>query len=172
MVDTVGGQQPSGVLLKHDDLVRRPDVERIDPVVRHPADVGVDRFGGQLDALGIQRREDGGHPHGPASRIGGHGRVEHGVRGEAPRTVDDHPHRHPDLAVDDGGFHLTIAQRHDLRGDAVNAQVGVARPGSAGGRQRGIGQFVARKSEEVGIDSSERCHDSYRSGALPARLQP
>ena len=102
--------------------------------------------------------------------VGRHGRVQFGVRGEAPRAVDDHPHRQTDLAVDDGGFQFTVAQLHDLRRDAVNAQVGVARPGSGGGRQRRVGEFVSPQPEEVGIDSSGRCHGSYRSGPLAGPL--
>ena len=49
--------------------------------------------------------------------VRGDGRVQFGVRGETPRAVDDHPHRQPDLAVDHGGFQLTVAQLHDLRRD-------------------------------------------------------
>ena len=84
--------------------------------------------------------------------------VQLGVRREAPRAVDDHPHRQPDLAVDDGGLQLTVAQRHDLVDDAVDAQVGMAGAGRHGGRQRGVGKLMARQLEEVGIDLSGCCH--------------
>ena len=84
--------------------------------------------------------------------------VQLGVRGEAPRAVDDDPHRQADLAVDDGGFQLTVAQLHDLVDDAVNAQVGMAGAGRDGGRQRGVSKLMPRQLEEVGIDSAWRCH--------------
>ena len=75
MVDAVGGQQPPGVLVEHGDLVGRGDVERVDSVVRHPADVGVHRLGRQLDALAVQCRQRGGHLHRAARRLGGDGRL-------------------------------------------------------------------------------------------------
>ena len=43
-----------------------------------------------------------------------------------PSAVDNHPHREPNLAVDDGGLQLTIAKGDDLVDDAVDPQVGVA----------------------------------------------
>ena len=84
--------------------------------------------------------------------------IQLGVRREAPRAVDDHPHREPDLAVDDGRLQLTVAQLHDLVDDAVDPQVGVAGAGAGRGRQRGVGKLRARQLEEVGIDLSVRCH--------------
>ena len=85
-------------------------------------------------------------------------RSQLGVRGEAPGAVDDDPHRQADLAVDDRGLQLTVAQLHDLGGDPVNAQVGVAGPGGHRRGQRGVGELVSRQRKEVGIDSAVRCH--------------
>ena len=140
------------------DLVGRRDRERVDPVVGHPADVGVHRFGRQLDRLGVERRQRARHRDRAPGGLGCDVGVQFGVRREAPRAVDDHPHRQPDLAVDDRGLQLTVAQRHDLVDDAVDAQVGVAGAGRDGGRQRGVGKLMARQREEVGIDLSGCCH--------------
>ena len=76
-------------------------------------------------------RQRGGHRDRAARRLGGDLGRQLGVRGEAPGAVDDHPHRQPDLAVDDRGLQLTVAQLHHLGGDAVDAQVGVAGAGRA-----------------------------------------
>ena len=80
------------------------------------------------------------------------------MRGETPGAVDDDPHRQPDLTVDDGGLQRTVAQLDDLVGDPVDAQVGMAGAGRRSGRQRRIGELVARQREEVGVDSSGGCH--------------
>ena len=101
-----------------------------------------------------------GDPDRAAGRLGGDRRVELGVRGEPPRAVDDDPDREPDLAADDRRLQLAVAQLHDLGGDAVNPQVGVAGAGGRGRRQRGVGQLVPRQREEVGVDTSARCHAS------------
>ena len=140
VVDAIGGQQPPRVLGKQPDLVGPRDRERVDPVVGHPADVGVDGFGRQLDRLGVERSQGARHLHRATSGLSCDVGVQLGVRGEAPRAVDDHPHRQSHLAVDDGGLQLTVAQLHDFVGDAVNAQVGVARAGRDRGRQRRIGK--------------------------------
>ena len=89
--------------------------ERVDAVARHPGGVGVDRLGRQLDALGVQRA--------PACvatctarravSAATSGR-QLGVRGEAPGAVDDHPDGQADLAVDDRGLQLAVAQLDDL----------------------------------------------------------
>ena len=158
MVDTVGGHQPAGVLLQHRDLVGGRDGERVDPVVRHPAHVGVDGFGGQLDAVGVQRCQRGRHPDRPAGGVGRHDGVQFGVRRETPGAVDDHPHRQADFAVDDGGLQFTVTNLHDLAGDAVNTQVGVAGAGGLGGGQRRVGELMSGQSEKVGVNSSARCH--------------
>ena len=84
--------------------------------------------------------------------------VQLGVRREAPRAVDDHPHRQTDFAVDDGRLQLTVAQRHYLVDDAVDAQVGMAGAGRHGGRQRGVSKLMPGQLEEVGIDLSGGCH--------------
>ena len=110
------------------------------------------------------------HLHRPPRGLGRHVRVQLGVRGETPGAVDDHPHRQADLAVDDRGLQLAVAQLHDLGGDAVNPQVGVAGPGGDGRRQRGVGELVARQPEEVGIDSAGRCHATTVVAAQPIRL--
>ncbi len=170
VVDAVGGQQPPGVLAQHRDLVGDADGERVDPVVRHPADIGVDRLGGQFDALGVQRRQRRRHLHGPPRGLGRHIRVQLGVRGEAPGAVDDDPHRQADLAVDDRGFQLAVAQLHDLRRDAVNTQVGVACPGGDRRGQRSVGEVMSRQPEEVGIDSAGRCHATTVVAAPAVRL--
>ena len=145
VVDSVGGQQAARVLVEHRDLVRRRDVERIDQVIRHPARIGVDRLGRQFDALGVQRREHGRDPDRPAGRIGGDGRIELGVRGEPPGAVDDDPNREPDLAVEHRRLELAVAQVHELGGDPVDPQVGIARPGRPRGAQRGVCQRLARE---------------------------
>ena len=154
MVDAVGGQQPPRVLAEHADLVGRRDRERVDPVVGHPADVGVHRLGRQLDRLGVERRQRARHLHRAAGGLGCDVGVQLGVRRETPRAVDDDPDRQPDLAVDDRGLQLTVAQLHDLVDDAVDAQVGVAGAGRDGGRQRRVGKLMSRQLEEVGIDLS------------------
>ena len=158
MVHAVGGQQPPGVLGQHGDLAGRGDLERVDLVVRHPAGVGVHRLGRQLDVLGVQRGQRGGHVHRAARRFGGNRRRQLGVRGESPRAPDDHPHRQSDLAAHHRGLQLTVAQLDDLGAEPVNPQVGVAGPGRFGRRQRGFGQLVARQAQEVGVDIPVRCH--------------
>ncbi len=80
------------------------------------------------------------------------------MRCEAPGAVDDHPHRKPDLPLDDGRLQLTVTQRHDFVDDAVDAQVGMAGAGRYGSRQRGVGKQMARQCEEVGIDLTGCCH--------------
>ena len=127
VVDAVGGQQPPGILGEPLDLVGRRDRERVDPVVRHPAGVGVHRFGRQLDRLGVERCQRPCHRNRTPGGLGRDVGIELGVRCEAPGAVDDHPHRQPDLAVDDGGLQPTVAKLHDLVDDTVDAQVGVAR---------------------------------------------
>jgi hypothetical protein len=79
VIDAVGGQQPPGVLAQHRDLVGDADGERIDAVVRHPADIGVDRLGGQLDALSVQRSQRRRYLHRPPCGLGRHIRVQLGV---------------------------------------------------------------------------------------------
>ena len=86
--------------------------------------------------------------HRAARGLGGDRRRQLGVRGETPGAVDDHPHRQADLAVDDRGLQLAVAQLDDLGGDAVNAQVGVAGAGRGGRGQRGVGQLVARQARK------------------------
>ncbi len=112
----------------------------------------------------FKRGQRGGHPNGPARGVGGHRGIELGVRGEPPRSVDDHPHGQPDLAGQDGGLQLTIAQLHDFGGDAVDPHVGVAGAGADSRRQGGVSKLVARQREEVGIDGAVRCHALHRSG--------
>ena len=82
-----------------------------------------------LPAPRRRRRQRPRHLHGPPGSRRGHIRTQLGVRGETPSTVDDHPHRQTDLPVDYRGFQLAVAQLHDIRRDAVNTQVGIARPG-------------------------------------------
>jgi hypothetical protein len=63
--------------------------------------------------------------------------------GEPPCAVDDHPHRQPDLPVDDGGFEFTVAQLHQFTGDRVDPQVGVGGPGGQRSRQRRVGEVLS-----------------------------
>ena len=56
------------------------------------------------------------------------------------------------------GLQLTVAQRHLLVDDAVDAQVGMVGTGRDGGRKRGVGKLSARQREEVRIDLSGCCH--------------
>ena len=71
-----------------------------------------------------------------------------------------HPDGQAELTAEHRGLQLAVAQLDDLGGESVNPQVGVARPGRGGRRQRGVGQLVARQVEEVGIDPPVRCHNS------------
>ena len=80
--------------------------------------------------------------------------VQFGVGREAPGAVDDHPHRQADLAVDTAVSSSPSRNLHDLGGDAVNTQVGVAGAGGHGGQRR-VGELMSR-GQKVGIDSSGR----------------
>jgi hypothetical protein len=123
-------------------------------------EVGVHRLGRELDALGVERRKGAGDAHRTARGLCGHRRVQLGVRCESPGAVHDDPDRKPDLAADDRRLELAVAQLDDLGGDAVDPQVGVARACGRCRRQRCVGQLVTRQCEEVGINTSARCHAS------------
>jgi hypothetical protein len=178
VVDAVGAQEAPGVLLQHRDLLGRGNLERVDPVARHPGGVGVHRLVGELDALAVEHRQRGGHVHGTARGLGRDGGRELRVRGESPRAVDDHPHGQADLAADDGGLQFAVSQLDDLGAHAVKPQVGVAGPGRFGRRQCGFGELVAGQVDEVGIDPPVRCHGStvttasHRARRRPLKLAP
>src|SRR5690349_7466778 len=80
------------------------------------------------------------------------------MRGEAPRAVDDDPHGHADLVVDDGRLQLAVAQLHDFGGDAVNAQVGVACPRLDRRGQCRVGKLMPGQREEIAVNTARRCH--------------
>ena len=88
---------------------------------------------------------------------------ETGMRGETPGPVDDHPHRQADVAVKHRRLHFTVAQLHDLGGDGMHAQVGVARPAGPCRRERGVGQLAQGQSEELVVDVP-RTHRSTVAG--------
>jgi multiple sugar transport system permease protein len=64
--------------------------------------------------------------HRSPRRLRGDLRIEFGVRGEAPRAVDDDPDCEPELAVDHRGLQLSVAQLNERGGDAVHPQICVA----------------------------------------------
>ena len=79
------------------------------------------------------------------------------MRGESPTAADDDPHRQADLGAGHGGLQFTVADLHDLVGDAVDAQIGVTGTGVERRLQRGIGQLQTRDGKEVGVDIAG-CH--------------
>ena len=60
--------------------------------------------------LGVERSQRAGDRDRAPGGLGRDVDVQFGVRGEAPCSVDDHPHRQADVAVEDRGLQLTVAQ--------------------------------------------------------------
>ena len=73
---------------------------------------------------------------------------------KAPGSVDDHPDRQADVAVEYRRLQFAVAQMDDLGGQGVYAQVGVAGAAGGGRRQRGVGQPVQRQRKKVVVNAT------------------
>ena len=168
MVDPIGSQQPSGIVLQHRDLVGGWHRERVDAVVRHPGDVAVDRFVGQFDPVGVQAGQGDRHPDRVAGRFGGDVGGQSGVGGESPGAVDEHAHRQADVAVQHRRLQFAVAKLDDFGGEGMHPQVGVAGPTGSGRGQGGLGEPAQRQGQEVLVDPG--CLGTHRSTVNAARL--
>ena len=169
MVHSVGRQQPGGILPQQRDLLLGGDGERVDAVVRHPGGIGVDRFVGQVDPLGVERGQCHRHAYRVACGIGGDIRAQSGVGGETPGAVHDHPHSQTHLAVQYRRLQLSVTQLHDLGGDGVDPQVSVASPAGGRRRERRVGQSGTWQRKKILVDAVPRAHGSTVTGWPPGQ---
>jgi hypothetical protein len=148
VLDAVGGHELLGQLDEQRRLVRVRHVEGVDLVVGHPGGIGVDRLGGQLDAVGVDGGRDRRHGDGLLGQPHGLRRREDHAGGEAPRALVHHPDGEPQVLPVAEGLRAGVAQADVLRADPFDPDVGVLAAQVDGPGQGGVGQRGQRQGEE------------------------
>ena len=171
MLDAVGGHQLLGEIDEQRRLVRVGDIEGVDVVRGDESGVGVDRFGGELDAVGVDRRRYLRDRYSLLCQPDGLGCGEDDAGREAPGALVHHADGEAEVLPVGEGLGSGVAQADRLGADPLDPEIGVLaaqvdRPG-----QRGVGQGGQRQGEERVVDAAG--HGAVSTSRLlgrPSRL--
>ena len=100
-------------------------VERVDLVVGDPGGVGVDRLGGELDAVAVDRGGDLGDGDGLLGQPDGLGGGEDDAGGETPGALVHHADGEAEVLAVGEGLGAGVAQADRLGADPLDPEIGV-----------------------------------------------
>ena len=145
-------QQPGRPAHQQLDLVAERQAERVDVVGRDPLHVAVRRLGRELHRAGGHRRRHLRRADGRLGDADGGLGAEHDAGGEAPRAVEDHPHREADVLGVAGALQPPVADPDVLVADPLEPEVRVADVEVLGPGERGLGHLAVGQGGERVVD--------------------
>ena len=146
VVDDLGRQEPARPVLEEGHLVGERHGRGVHVVGRRPGDGAVGGLVGHLDAGAQRRGRLGRQPRGVVGEVRRRVRVQLDRRGEADGAVAHDVETDAELGVVDGGLDVTVTQRHELRPDPLDPDLGVTAPERGGPLQRGGAHLVERET--------------------------